>query len=294
MSEDALYEVPERIPTTGPGCECVGDKRDYKSRTVRCCVCGFEYCSSSPPCVCAWVRVCACPCLSLCACLSLCPCLCLSFFSPQYLKPRPDFNLTGVPLVNGRSQAPVYYSLAKGGPHNLTAVFTFWFFHSNNGCGNIHLLMKQSSSAEYSLEYQACPVGVVRTFLARMHVRDGCSSSRGSAVCAVSQHEGDWENVQVEVCADMVVSRVGYSQHGFRVVRYCSMGDCLFARDDGIVLPPGQGGFTPGQSHPVAYSALESHALYPEPDPNAIYAQIDGTLGFDGAARGTVPPPSSP
>eukprot|EP00890_Picochlorum_soloecismus_P004787 jgi/Picsp_1/5309/NSC_02670-R1_vacuolar protein sorting-associated protein len=96
---------------------------------------------------------------------------------------------------------------------------------------------------------------------------NGCSNqelSLGDEVlkylmCPAGEHEGDLERLSVLVCkSDFSIKRIGYNQHAWSEVRDCDAGDC----------PIDAGG------HPIVYSSLESHALYPEDNGFHVYYNL--------------------
>lgn len=89
--------------------------------------------------------------------------------------------------------------------------------------------------------------------------------------CPLGVHEGDWERVSLLVCAETgEMEQVSYSQHSWWETRLAD--NVTYEEVDGV-------------KHPVAYSALESHANYFDDDQMMVYefinASIRGVVSLD-------------
>ena len=85
-------------------------------------------------------------------------------------------------------------------------------------------------------------------------------------MCPAGEHEVDLERLSVLVCkSDFSMKRIGYNQHAWSEVRDCDAGDCP--------IDPG--------GHPIVYSSLESHALYPENNGFHVYYNLGGLFVGD-------------
>eukprot|EP00736_Rhodelphis_marinus_P010041 Rmarinus@m.10607 len=116
---------------------------------------------------------------------------------------------------------------------NNTWVYTYYVFYSFNGCSNQQLLLTDDV--------------------------DGKQRTLDYIACDLGVHEGDWEHITVEVCHDLSsVVRLSYGAHAWNAQLDCTLGECPFKV---------------GTSHPLAYVALNSHAMYHTPSAAHIYYQ---------------------
>lgn len=82
-------------------------------------------------------------------------------------------------------------------------------------------------------------------------------------MCPAGVHETDLERLSVLVCkSDLnTIRRIGYNQHSWSEVRDCDKTESSCPRDSVT-------------GNPVVYTALESHALYPENDGFHVYYNL--------------------
>eukprot|EP00211_Chloroparvula_japonica_P003701 CAMPEP_0119128050 /NCGR_PEP_ID=MMETSP1310-20130426/6360_1 /TAXON_ID=464262 /ORGANISM="Genus nov. species nov., Strain RCC2339" /LENGTH=698 /DNA_ID=CAMNT_0007118355 /DNA_START=1 /DNA_END=2097 /DNA_ORIENTATION=- len=150
-----------------------------------------------------------------------------------------QYDYGGADIVEGQSTAPIYCNAFYNATRN-SYVFNYWMWYSYNGCSNqqVHYEWDNPGATldkdivEMTMDYYACDVGV---------------------------HEGDWELIAVEVCADLgSVIQIQYDYHSYSQVLNCTDGECYFYN---------------GTTHPLVFSSLGSHASYPY-QANNIYVQV--------------------
>ena len=136
------------------------------------------------------------------------------------------------------SSADVYYTVQ---PYTSSDGGQFWLynydlFFSWNGCSNQEFALAGIGTAPE--QYVMCPAG---------------------------EHECDLERLSVLVCAsDFSIQYIGYNQHAWSEVRDCG------ATDDG----QNPCNLDSETGHPIVYTALQSHALYPEDSGFHVYFNL--------------------
>jgi hypothetical protein len=159
------------------------------------------------------------------------------------------------------SSADVYYTVQ---PYTSSDGGQFWLynydlFFSWNGCSNQEFALASIGTAPE--QYVMCPAG---------------------------EHECDLERLSVLVCAsDFTIKYIGYNQHAWSEVRDCGetqngQNPCNLDSETG---------------HPIVYTALQSHALYPEDSGFHVYFNLGplyvGDRTGDDSTKKFVPTPDN-
>ena len=157
-----------------------------------------------------------------------------------------------------------------------TLVYQFFVFYEMNGCSKVQTEIKKSKSSKekYLNDFEFCPWGV---------------------------HEGDWEQVDVEVCRDFSAPvTVAYSYHSWATSLACwkpipqyqtinSTNTAVQSWRDQLPAPGTSSGSYPTANfrgecpmtitkdgfHPHSYVALDSHGNHPYPAAEVVWSQTD-------------------
>jgi hypothetical protein len=140
---------------------------------------------------------------------------------------------------DGRSRAPIYYNAFQW--ENNTWVFTYHFYYTVNGYGNLGVVTSDTGNVSYT-RFTAGPY-------------DG--------------HEGDWESVSVMVCPSTIPTQpiaVSYTTQNWNQITDCTAGDCTFYKNS---------------IHPVGFVALNSHATYPTASKEIVFDNLESDFFVD-------------
>eukprot|EP00182_Erythrolobus_australicus_P005401 CAMPEP_0185830138 /NCGR_PEP_ID=MMETSP1353-20130828/648_1 /TAXON_ID=1077150 /ORGANISM="Erythrolobus australicus, Strain CCMP3124" /LENGTH=851 /DNA_ID=CAMNT_0028527999 /DNA_START=156 /DNA_END=2711 /DNA_ORIENTATION=- len=162
--------------------------------------------------------------------------------------------------AQNRSEASVYFNVFEYEDDPDIWVFNFYYWFAYQRCSNqLATSLLKGENQTISTMFEVCDVGV---------------------------HDGDLENFAVMVCKNGDGSTrplaLRIMQHGNPTTfRDCSkQGECRFAKDDALASAAdaallteiGETGVRPW--NPIAFCALNSHALYDKPAANWIYAAV--------------------
>ncbi|CAB9524295.1 expressed unknown protein [Seminavis robusta] len=161
-----------------------------------------------------------------------------------YAKPTEQFG-DGFDETTGKSKAKIYYNVFDSG--NGTWTFNYWLYYEFNGEANMGMVTTSEDVGTRFWGFLMKPYGV---------------------------HEGDFEAVSVMVCPPASETAafeelvpeplaVQYRQHNWAQLTDCTQGECKFYKDT---------------YHPVGFSALNSHATYPESANEIVYINVE--IGF--------------
>jgi hypothetical protein len=145
----------------------------------------------------------------------------------------------GAGFDDGKSKAPIYYNAFQW--ENGTWVFTYHFYYTVNGYGNLGVVTSYQENVTYT-RFTASPY-------------DG--------------HEGDWESMSVMVCQSTTPTQpiaVSYTQQNWNQITDCTAGDCTLYKNS---------------IHPVGFVALNSHATYPNAAKEIVFANLESDFFVD-------------